>query len=66
MDSFSGSGLVLQDIVNQIGHRMGFKVELVVYEGACHFFDRQFEKTIFYLGHQLEHNETATKQAKKN
>ncbi len=26
-DSFNGSGFVLQDIVNQVGHRLGFKVE---------------------------------------
>jgi hypothetical protein len=33
-DSFSGSGFVLQDIVNQIGHRLGFKVEYGRYRGV--------------------------------
>jgi hypothetical protein len=34
MDSFSESGLVLQDIVNQVGHRLGFKVEYGRYRGV--------------------------------
>ena len=33
-DSFNGSGFVLQDIVNQIGHRLGFKVEYGRYRGV--------------------------------
>jgi hypothetical protein len=33
-DSFSGSGFVLQDIVNQIGNRLGFKVEYGRYRGV--------------------------------
>ena len=33
-ESFSGSGFVLQDIVNQIGHRLGFKVEYGRYRGV--------------------------------
>ena len=33
-DSFSGSGFVLQDIVNQVGHRLGFKVEYGRYRGV--------------------------------
>jgi len=33
-DSFSGSGFVLQDIVNQIGHRLGFKIEYGRYRGV--------------------------------
>jgi hypothetical protein len=32
--SFNGSGFVLQDIVNQIGHRLGFKVEYGRYRGV--------------------------------
>ena len=33
-DSFSGSGFVLQDIVNQIGQRLGFKVHYGRYRGV--------------------------------
>ena len=33
-DSFSGSGFVLQDIVNQIGNRLGFKVNYGRYRGV--------------------------------
>ena len=33
MDSFNGSGFVLQDIVNQIGKRLGFKVKYGRYRG---------------------------------
>ena len=33
-DSFSGSGFVLQDIVNQIGIRLGFKAEYGRYRGV--------------------------------
>jgi len=38
-------------------------VELVVYEGAYHGFDRS-KKTRTYLGHRLEYNHSATKHAK--
>lgn len=34
IDSFSGSGFALQDIVNQIGNRLGFKVEYGRYRGV--------------------------------
>jgi hypothetical protein len=33
-ESFSGSGFVLQDIVNQIGNRLGFKVKYGRYRGV--------------------------------
>jgi dienelactone hydrolase len=37
-------------------------VELVVYEGAHHGFDRPIEKGKYY-GHTMEYNPAATKQA---